>query len=59
VVAEAMWASVAAMTAVIGELNHQIDRHEAELADRFQRNPDAKIIRSQPGRDDPGRPGAG
>jgi transposase len=49
VIAEAMGASVAALAAVIGELNRQIDRLEAEMADRFERHPDAKIIRSLPG----------
>jgi transposase len=60
VVSEAMGASVAALVAVIGELNAQIARLEATLADRFEQHPDAKIIRSLPGPgDDPGRPGVG
>jgi transposase len=49
VVADAMGASVAALVAVIGELVAQIERLEAELADRFDQHPDAKIIRSLPG----------
>ena len=44
-----MGATVAALVAVIGELNTQIDRLEAKLADRFEQHPDAKIIRSLPG----------
>jgi transposase len=49
VVADAMGASVAALVAVTAELVAQIDRLEAELADRFDQHPDAKIIRSLPG----------
>jgi len=49
VVADAMGASVAALVAVITELNVQIARLEAELADRFDQHPDAKVIRSLPG----------
>jgi len=49
VVAEALGASVAALVAVTVELVAQIDRLEAELADRFDQHPDAKIIRSLPG----------
>ena len=49
VVSEAMGASVAALVAVIGELNVQIVGLEAELADRFEEHPDAKVIRSLPG----------
>jgi transposase len=49
VVADAMGASVAALVAVTAELVTQIDRLEAELADRFDQHPDAKIIRSLPG----------
>jgi hypothetical protein len=49
VVADAMGASVTALVAVIGELNNQIDRLETEIAERFDRHPDAEIIRSLPG----------
>ena len=48
-VADAMGATVAALVAVIGEMQAQIDRLEIELADRFEQHPDAKIIRSLPG----------
>jgi transposase len=48
-VADAMGASVAALVAVIVAMQTQIDRLEAELADRFEQHPDAKIIRSLPG----------
>jgi len=48
-IADAMGATVAALVAVIGELNTQIDGLEAKLADRFEQHPDAKIIRSLPG----------
>lgn len=48
-VADAMGATVTALVAVIGELRTQIERLEAELADRFEQHPDAKIIRSLPG----------
>lgn len=48
-VADAMGASVAALVAVIAELQTQIERLKAELADRFEQHPDAKIIRSLPG----------
>jgi transposase len=48
-VANAMGASVAALVAVIAELVTQTGRLEAELADRFEQHPDAKIIRSLPG----------
>ena len=48
-VADAMGATVAALVAVIAELATQIARLEAELADRFDQHPDAKIIRSLPG----------
>ncbi len=48
-VAEAMGASVRALVAVIGELVTQTARLEAELADRFEQHPDAKVIRSLPG----------
>lgn len=48
-VADAMGSTVAALVAVAAELTEQIDRLEAELADRFDQHPDAKIIRSLPG----------
>jgi transposase len=49
VVADAMGASVAALVAVITELVAQTRQLEAELGDRFDQHPDAKIIRSLPG----------
>ena len=49
VVAEAMGASVRALIAVIDTLAAETHRIEAELADRFDQHPDAKIIRSLPG----------
>ncbi|MCA1702890.1 MAG: IS110 family transposase, partial [Actinobacteria bacterium] len=48
-VSEAMGATVRALVAMVGELNIQITRLEAELADRFEQHPDAKVIRSLPG----------
>ena len=48
-IADAMGATVAALVAVIIELNTQIASLEANLADRFEQHPDAKIIRSLPG----------
>jgi transposase len=48
-VSEAMGSTVKALVAVIGELNAQVDRLEADLADRFEQHPDAKVIRSLPG----------
>jgi transposase len=48
-VADAMGATVAALVAVIAEIQIQIGRLETELADRFEQHPDAKIIRSLPG----------
>ena len=48
-VADAMGASIAALVAVIVEMQAQIGRLETELADRFEQHPDAKIIRSLPG----------
>ena len=48
-VAEAMGASVRALVVVITELVAQTERLEAELADRFEQHPDAKVIRSLPG----------
>ena len=49
VVSEAMGASVAALVAVIGELNTQIARLEEQLSEGFDQHPDAKIVRSLPG----------
>jgi transposase len=49
VVSEAMGATVAALVAVITELNVQIGRLEESLADRFEKHPDAVVIRSLPG----------
>ena len=49
VIADAMGASVAALVAVISELNVQVSRLEAGLADRFEQHPAAKVIRSLPG----------
>lgn len=49
VVAKAMGSSVAALVAVIAELNAQIAGLESELRDRFEKHPDAEIIRSLPG----------
>jgi len=49
VIGEAMGASVSALVAVIGELNTQIARLEAELSEGFDQHPDAKIVRSLPG----------
>jgi len=46
---EAMGAAVAALVGVIVELNAQIARLEATLADRFEQHPDAKVIQSLPG----------
>jgi transposase len=48
-IADAMGTTVAALVAVIAELQAQIARLETELADRFEQHPDAKIIRSLPG----------
>jgi transposase len=48
-IADAMGVSVAALVAVITELNNQIDRLESGLADHFELHPDAKLIRSLPG----------
>jgi len=49
VVSQAMGATVAALVAVIAELNAQIGRLEEGLADRFEKHPAAKVIRSLPG----------
>jgi transposase len=48
-IADAMGASARALVAVIVELTTQIGHLEAELAERFEQHPDAKIIRSLPG----------
>jgi hypothetical protein len=44
VVSAAMGSTVAALVAVVGELNTQIARLEAELSDRFEKHPDAKVL---------------
>ena len=44
-----MGTTVAALVAVIAELNAQIGRLEESLADRFEKHPAAKVIRSLPG----------
>ncbi|HEV2759798.1 MAG TPA: IS110 family transposase [Acidimicrobiales bacterium] len=49
VVSEAMGTTVAALVAVIAELNAQIANLEESLADRFEKHPDAVVIRSLPG----------
>jgi hypothetical protein len=49
VIADAMGTSARALVAVIVELTTQIANLEAELAERFEQHPDAKIIRSLPG----------
>ena len=49
IIADAMGASVAALVAVIAELVTQTENLERELTDRFEKHPDAKIIRSLPG----------
>lgn len=49
VVADAMGATVSALVGVITELVTQIGRLEEELANRFEKHPDAHIIRSLPG----------
>ena len=49
VLADALGASATALVAVIVEVTTQISRLEAELAERFEQHPDAKIIRSLPG----------
>jgi hypothetical protein len=48
-VSEAMGATVAALVAVITELNTQIGRLEESLAEGFEKHPAAKVIRSLPG----------
>jgi hypothetical protein len=49
IIADAMGTSARALVAVIVELTTQIGNLEAEMADRFEQHPDAKIIRSLPG----------
>jgi hypothetical protein len=48
-ISEAMGSTVAALVAVAAELTVQIGRLEAELTDRFEQHPAAKVIRSLPG----------
>jgi transposase len=48
-VSEAVGTSVTALVAVIGELNTQINRLEAQLGQGFDQHPDAKVVRSLPG----------
>jgi len=48
-VAEAFGAVVGSLVVVIDGLVHQIARLESELAQRFERHPDAEILRSLPG----------
>jgi len=48
-ISEAFGSSVRALAHVIAELNRQIETLEAELNDRFEKHPDAKIVRSLPG----------
>jgi hypothetical protein len=48
-ISEAMGASVRASVAVITELVAQTTQLESTLVDRFERHPDAKVIRSLPG----------
>lgn len=48
-VADAMGATATALVAVIATIAAQIQALEAELDDRFEQHPDAKIIRSLPG----------
>ena len=47
--AGAYGAVVRSTVAVIAEMNRQLNVLEAELADHFDKHPDAEIIRSQPG----------
>jgi transposase len=46
---EAYGSVVGSLVVVIDQLAHQIARLEAELAERFERHPDAEILRSLPG----------
>ena len=48
-VAEAMGATVAALVAIVDELNTQIGGLEAQLAEGFEQHPDAEVICSLPG----------
>jgi len=48
-IADAMGATVRALVAVVGAMTTQIDGLEVQLAEHFERHPDAKIIRSLPG----------
>jgi hypothetical protein len=48
-VAEAHAATVAALVAVIRSLGAQVGALETRLVERFERHPDAAILRSQPG----------
>jgi transposase len=52
-ISEAMGVSVAALVAVIAELNIQIARLEEQLLEGFDQHPDAKIVRSLPGLETP------
>src|SRR6266511_2152729 len=49
VLSEAYGAVVGSLVVVIDGLVHQIVRLEGELAERFERHPDAEILRSLPG----------
>ncbi|MGH2660106.1 MAG: IS110 family transposase [Actinomycetota bacterium] len=49
VLSEGYGAVVSAAVAVLGEMNRQLDRLQAELARNFEAHPDAKILRSLPG----------
>jgi hypothetical protein len=48
-IATAYGATVGSTVAIIGEMDRQLVTLEKELADRFQKHPDAEIICSQPG----------
>lgn len=47
--ADAFGGAVTAAVAVIGEMNRQLAALEQQLAEHFDKHPDAEIIRSQPG----------
>jgi transposase len=49
VLSDAYGSVVGSLVVVIDGLVHEIDRLEAELAERFERHPDAEILRSLPG----------